>query len=104
MAAGRGGHGALIDVNERGERRTFTYGQLLREVERAAAALRGLGIGKGDRVTVYMPTMPEAIILMLAAVRIGAIHSVVFAGFGAGALGDRIRLSGSKAVFAGDIT
>ena len=64
----------------------------------------GSGIGKGDRVTVYMPTTPEAIILMLATVRIGAIHSVVFAGFGAGALGDRIRMSGSKAVFAADFT
>jgi acetyl-CoA synthetase len=104
VAAGRAGHGALIGVNELGERRTLTYGQLLREVERVAAALRGLGIQKGDRVTVYMPTMPEAIILMLAVVRIGAIHSVVFAGFGAGALGDRIRLSGSKAVFCADIT
>ena len=85
VANGRAGHGALIGVNELGERRTYTYGQLLREVERVASALRGLGIGKGDRVTVYMPTMPEAIILMLAVVRIGAIHSVVFAGFGSGA-------------------
>src|SRR5438132_12823978 len=100
VAAGRAGHGALIGVNELGERRTYTYGQLLREVERVAGALRGLGVGKGDRVPVYMPTMPEAIILMLAVVRIGAIHSVVFAGFGAAALGDRIRLSGSNAVFA----
>jgi acetyl-CoA synthetase len=104
VAQGRGGHGAIIGLNELGERRVFTYGQLLREVERVAAALRGMGIGRGDRVTIYMPTMPEAIILMLAAVRIGAIHSVVFAGFGAGALGDRIRMSGSKAVFAADIT
>src|SRR5918999_5280138 len=104
VANGRSGHAALIGLNELGERRTYTYGQLLREVERVAAALRGMGIQKGDRVTVYMPTMPEAIILMLAIVRIGAIHSVVFAGFGAGALGERIRLSGSKAVFAGDVT
>jgi acetyl-CoA synthetase len=104
VATGRSGHAALIGVNELGERRTYTYGQLLREVERVAAALRGLGIQKGDRVTVYMPTTPEAITLMLAIVRIGAIHSVVFAGFGAGALGDRIRLSGSKAVFAADFT
>ena len=51
----------------------------------------GMGVGKGDRITIYMPTCPEAIVLMLAAVRIGAIHVVVFAGFGAGALGDRIR-------------
>ncbi|HYM91837.1 MAG TPA: acetate--CoA ligase, partial [bacterium] len=103
VAAGRGGHAALIYLNERGERRLHTYAQLHHEVERTAAALRGLGIRKGDRITIYMPTCPEAIILMLAAVRIGAIHSVVFAGFGAGALGDRIRASGSRLVFTADV-
>ena len=101
---GWGGHAALIYFNERGERRVFTYAQLLYEVERVAAALRGLGIEKGDRLTVYMPTCPEAIILMLATVRIGAIHSVVFAGFGAKALGDRIRASGSRLLFTADVT
>ena len=101
---GRGGHTALVYVNERGERRLFTYAQLRHEVERVAAALRGMGIGKGDRITVYMPTSPEAIMVMLAAVRIGAIHVVVFAGFGARALGDRIRASGSRLVFTTDIT
>ncbi len=101
---GWGGHTALIYLNERGERRIFTYAQLLYEVERVAAALRGMGIKKGDRLTVYMPTCPEAIILMLATVRIGAIHSVVFAGFGAKALGDRIRASGSRLVFTADVT
>jgi acetyl-CoA synthetase len=101
---GWGGHTALIYANERGERRLFTYAQLLRQVERTAAALRGLGLQKGDRLTIYMPVCPEAIVLMLATVRIGAIHSVVFAGFGAGALGDRIRASGSRAVFVGDLT
>ena len=101
---GNGGRAALVYVNERGERRTFTYAQLLHEVERIAAALRGMGVRKGDRITVYMPTSPEAIMLMLAAVRIGAIHVVVFAGFGAKALGDRIRASGSKLVFTTDIT
>jgi acetyl-CoA synthetase len=101
---GWGGHTALIYVNELGERRLFTYAQLGREVERVAAALRGMGIDKGDRLTIYMPTCPEAIILMLATVRIGAIHSVVFAGFGAGALGDRIKASGSRLVFTSDIT
>jgi len=69
-----------------------------------AAALRALGIRKGDRLTIYMPTSPEAIMLMLATVRIGAIHSVVFAGFGAQALGDRIAASESKAVFTADVT
>ena len=101
---GRGGRAALVYVNERGERRVYTYAQLLHEVEKVAAALRGMGIRKGDRITVYMPTSPEAIILMLATVRIGAIHVVVFAGFGAKALGDRIRASGSKLVFTTDIT
>ncbi len=103
VGRGWGGHTALVYANERGERRLFTYGQLLSEVERAAAALRGIGIGKGDRVTVYMPTCPEAITLMLAAVRIGAIHSVVFAGFGAGALADRVQASGSRLVFTTDV-
>lgn len=101
---GDGGRAALVYVNERGENRIFTYAQLLHQVKRAAAALRGMGIGKGDRVTIYMPTCPEAIILMLATVRIGAIHIVVFAGFGAGALGERIRASGSRFVFTTDVT
>ena len=101
---GWGGHTALIYLNERGERQLFTYAKLLHDVEKTAAALRGMGILKGDRVTVYMPTCPEAIILMLAVVRIGAIHSVVFAGFGEKALGDRIQASGSRLVFAADIT
>src|SRR5712692_6762218 len=101
---GWGGHTALIYLNERGDRRSFSYAQMAREVERIAAALRGLGLGRGDRLTIYMPTCPEAIMLMLATVRIGAIHSVVFAGFGAGALGDRVRASGSRLVFTADVT
>jgi acetyl-CoA synthetase len=101
---GWGGHTALVYLNERGERRSFTYAQMAREVEHIAAALRGLGLHQGDRLTVYMPTCPEAIMLMLATVRIGAIHSVVFAGFGAGALGDRVRASGSRLVFTADLT
>ncbi len=104
VAAGRPGQAALIYINERGERRVYTYAQLLREVRRLAAALRGMGIRKGDRLTIYMPTSPEAIMLMLAAVRVGAIHSVVFAGFGAGALADRIAASGSRLVFTADVT
>lgn len=101
---GWGGHTALIYLNERGEQRIFTYAQLLHEVQRVAAALRGMGIQKGDRITIYMPTFPEAIILMLAAARIGAIHIVVFAGFGAQALNDRIQASGSRLVFTADVT
>jgi acetyl-CoA synthetase len=104
VARGWGGHTALIYLSERGERRLFTYAMLLHEVERVAAALRGMGIQKGDRLTIYMPTCPEAIMLMLATIRIGAIHSVTFAGFGAGALADRVKASGSRLVFTSDIT
>ncbi len=101
---GWGGHTALVYLNERGERRVYTYAQLLHEVERVAAALRGMGIQKGDRITIYMPTFPEAIMVMLAAVRIGAIHMVVFAGFGAQALNDRVQASGSRLLFTADVT
>ena len=101
---GRGGRTALIYANERGERRIFTYAQLLHHVERVAAALRGLGVQKGDRITLYMPTTPEALMVMLACARVGAIHLCVFAGFGSGALADRIRASGSKLIFTSDIT
>jgi acetyl-CoA synthetase len=104
VARGWGGHAALVCENERGERRVLTYAQLRHEVTRAAAALRGLGIGKGDRVGIYMPTCAEAVVLMLACARIGAIHLVVFAGFGAGALGDRIALAGARALFYADQT
>jgi acetyl-CoA synthetase len=104
VARGRGAHTALVYLNERGERQVFTYTELLEQVTRTAAALRALGLRKGDRLTIYMPTSPEAIILMLATVRIGAIHSVVFAGFGARALGDRIQASGSRLVFAANVT
>src|SRR4029453_14331779 len=81
-----------------------TYIQLLYEVKRLAAALRGFGIRRGDRLTIYMPPCPESIVLMLATVRIGAIHSVIFAGFGAKALADRIQASGSRLVFTADAT
>jgi acetyl-CoA synthetase len=101
---GRAGRAALVAYSERGDRQVLTYAQLLHAVERAAAALRGMGVGKGDRVAIYMPTCPEAIVLMLACVRIGAIHLVVFAGFGAGALADRIRLAGARALFTADLT
>jgi acetyl-CoA synthetase len=104
VAHGRGGVAALVALNERGERNVLTYAQLLTEVKRTAAALRALGIGEGDRVAVYMPTCVEAIVLMLACLRIGAIHLVVFAGFGAGALAERIKLAGAKALFATDST
>jgi acetyl-CoA synthetase len=104
VARGRGGHAALIALNERGERSVYTYAQLLSSVRAVAAGLRGLGVGRGDRVGIYMPTMPEAIIAMLAATRIGAIHLVVFAGFGSGALAERLRLAGARVLLTADAT
>jgi len=101
---GRGGHAALIAEDERGERRVYTYAQLLEEVKRAAAALRGMGIKRGDRIAIYMPTCPEAITIMLAAVRIGAIHVAIFAGFGASAFADRVVRTGGRVIFAADAT
>jgi acetyl-CoA synthetase len=103
VASGRAGHAAIIYANELGGRSTLTYAQLKREVEKTAAGLRGLGLGKGDRLTIYMPNCLEAVVLMLATVRIGAIHSVVFAGFSAPALADRVRASGSRAIFTADV-
>src|SRR5256886_5369269 len=104
VAAGRGDHLALITENERGERRTLTYADLHRETKRVGAALRAMGIDKGDRIAIYMPTSAEAIVLMLGAIRIGVVILVVFAGFGAGALGERIRLAGARVLFATDVT
>ena len=104
VEAGAGDHTALIWIREDGTERRLSYAELLAAVERVAAALRAAGIGQGDRVTLSLPVSVEAISLMLACARIGAIHSVVFAGFGAGALGQRIRLSGSKLVVVADAT
>ncbi|HEY8488947.1 MAG TPA: acetate--CoA ligase [Thermaerobacter sp.] len=99
-----GGHAALIALNERGERQVFTYAQLAHQVRRVAAALRGLGVQRGDRVAIYMPTIPEAIATMLACARIGAIHMVVFAGFGSAALAQRLQLAGARVLVTADVT
>ena len=104
VARGQGGRAALVCEDERGGRTVLTYAQLQHEVRRTAAALRGLGVGRGDRVGIYMPTCVEAIVLMLACARIGAIHLVVFAGFGSGALGDRLQMAGARVLFCSDIT
>src|SRR6202162_1688413 len=104
VEAGNGGRAALVCEDEHGDRTVLTYAHLQHEVRRTAAALRGLGIGRGDRLGIYMPTCREAIVLMLACVRIGAVHIAVFAGFGSGALGDRIRMAGAKALFCSDLT
>ncbi len=104
VLAGAGGRAALVYLNERGARVVKTYAQLLHDVRRISASLRALGIRKGDRITIYMPPCPESVALMLAIVRIGAIHSIVFAGFGANALADRISASGSRLLFISDVT
>ncbi len=104
LKKGWGGHAALIAQVENGERRVYTYAQLHHEVVHIAKALRAQGVGRGDRVAIYMPTMPEAIAAMLAVTRIGAIHLVVFAGFGSGALSERIKLAGAKVLLCADGT
>src|SRR6476661_1302570 len=82
VEAGHGDRAALIyDSPVTGTKRTYTYAQLLDEVARFAGVLAGLGVGKGDRVVVYMPMVPEAVTAMLACARLGAVHSVVFGGF-----------------------
>ena len=93
---------ALIWEGEPGDVRTFTYRQLHAEVCKAANALRSLGISKGDLVALYMPMVPEAAIAMLACARIGAPHSVVFGGFSADALRDRLCDGEAKAVITAD--
>ena len=100
----RGDKAAIIwESAETGETRVLTYRELLREVERFAATLKALGVKKGDRVTICMPMVPEAAIAMLATTRIGAIHSVVFAGFGYKAVADRVADAGSKVLVTADV-
>ena len=96
---GRGDQVALIyDSPVTGTRRTFTYLELLDQVQRFAGVLRDLGTGKGDRVVIYMPMIPEAVVAMLACARIGAVHSVVFGGFAAPELAARIDDAAPKVV------
>ena len=93
---------AVVWEGEPGETRTLTYFQLHREVVRLAAALMDLGVRAGDRVAIYMGMVPEAAVAMLACARIGAPHSVVFGGFSADALRDRINDSGCKVLLTQD--
>ena len=93
---------ALIWEGEPGDRRTLTYWELAREVNRAAGALRKLGVKRGDRVAIYLPMIPEAAIAMLACARIGAVHSVVFGGFSAESLRDRINDAQAVALITAD--
>ncbi|MFN0252582.1 MAG: acetate--CoA ligase [Kofleriaceae bacterium] len=93
---------AIVFEGEPGDTRVITYGQLHRDVCRAANALTSLGVRAGDFVAIYMPMVPEAAIAMLACARIGAPHTVVFGGFSAEALRDRIEDCGAKAVITAD--
>ena len=93
---------ALIWEGEPGDTRTYTYWDLYREVNLAANMLKKLGVVKGDRVAIYMPMIPEAVIAMLACARIGAPHSVVFGGFSSESLRDRINDAGCKVLITAD--
>jgi acetyl-CoA synthetase len=95
---------ALIWRGEDDTERIYTYRQLFREVNQVANGLKNLGVTKGDRVCIYMPMVPEQIISMLACARIGAVHSVVFGGFGAAALNSRITGASAKVVITADVT
>src|SRR5258708_10722898 len=94
----RGGKIAIVSEGEPGDVRRLTYAELHAEVCRFANALKGLGVARGDRVIIYMPLIPEAVIAMLASARIGAVHSVVFGGFSSNAVKDRIEDAGAKLV------
>ncbi|MHB8156722.1 MAG: acetate--CoA ligase [Desulfocucumaceae bacterium] len=100
---GRAGRTAIIsESGETGEIKSVTYAQLLALVKQYAAALRGMGVKKGDRVAIYMPNGIESAASMLACARIGAIHVVIFAGFSANAVADRINISGTEYVLTQD--
>ena len=99
----RADQNALIFVStETGQNKTYTFRELHAEVNRCAAVLRELGLGKGDRILIYMPMIPEAVFAMLACVRLGAIHSVVFGGFAAHSLASRIDDAKPKVMFTAD--
>jgi acetyl-CoA synthetase len=98
----RGAKTAILFEGEPGDVRRLTYAGLLTEVCRFANALKGLGVRPGDRVVIYMPLIPEAVIAMQACARIGAVHSVVFGGFSSNAVKDRIEDAGARLVVTAD--
>jgi acetyl-CoA synthetase len=102
VESGYGDQVAIQFEGEPGDRRDITYAQLLKEVSQAAHALTELGVTAGDRVAIYMPMIPEAIVAMLACARLGAAHSVVFAGFSAEALRSRIEDAQATLVITSD--
>lgn len=101
--ADRAEQDALVYVStETGQERTYSYADLHREVQVMAASLRGLGVSKGDRVLIYMPMIPEAVFAMLACVRLGAVHSVVFGGFASVSLAARIDDARPQVIVSAD--
>ncbi|MFO0723687.1 MAG: acetate--CoA ligase [Myxococcota bacterium] len=102
VEGGRRNKAAIIFEGEPGDTRTITYGQLQREVCQLANTLSALGIGKGDRVAIYLPMIPEAVVAMLACARIGAPHNVIFGGFSAEAVRDRVNDAGVKLIITAD--
>ncbi len=102
VLAGNGDRVAIHWEGEPGDSRSITYAELTAEVKRAANVLAGLGIGRGDRVAVYMPVVPEAVVAMLAIARLGAVHSVVFGGFSSESLRSRIDDASAKLVITAD--
>ncbi len=102
VEAGRGDKVAFYWEGEPGDSRVLTYADLLDEVQRFANALKTLGVERGDRVNIYLPMIPEAAVAMLACARIGAAHSVVFGGFSAQSLSDRINDAQAKVLITAD--
>ena len=93
---------AIIWEGENGESRTITYREMLTQVKKFANVLKSLGVKQGDRVTIYLPMIPELSITMLACARIGAIHTVIFSGFSSTSIKDRLKDSKSKVIITAD--
>ncbi len=102
VEAGNGAKTSIIWEGEHGDARKYTYASLLAEVKKFANVLKSKGVIKGDRVCIYMPMVPELAIAMLACTRIGAVHSIVFGGFSADSLKDRINDSACKVLVTTD--
>jgi acetyl-CoA synthetase len=102
VLGGKGDKVAIHWEGEPGDTRTITYRQLLDEVSQFANVLKGLGVARGDRVNIYLPMVPEAVVAMLACARIGAAHSVVFGGFSSQSLADRINDAEAKVLITAD--
>ncbi|HYY47724.1 MAG TPA: acetate--CoA ligase, partial [Thermoplasmata archaeon] len=102
LAGPRRNKAAIVWEGEPGDRRVLTYHDLWREVNRFANVLKGLGVKKGDRVTIYMPMVPELPVALLACARIGAVHSVIFGGFSARSIRDRVEDAESQVIVTAD--